>query len=225
MWNKQSDRGEAALLAAGAKAFATLRGNAEARNFWWPHFLRVVPWLAERETEFADGLVSIRAESSARYAFQIEGDDYILTARADRIDILANGAVRLIDYKTGGLPGPDEVKSGKSPQMTLESALLLEGAFAPLSPQTISEALYIQIGRNRSSMNVKPAGGTKIVDFNALAREHLTNFKALLQIYRAKEISYLPRLMPKMEDEEMDYDHLSRFLEWQLSSPNPRERA
>ncbi|MEP6828560.1 MAG: PD-(D/E)XK nuclease family protein, partial [Aestuariivirga sp.] len=156
---------------------------------------------------------------------QIDGDDYILTAVADRIDILANSAVRLIDYKTGGLPGADEVKSGKSPQMTLESALLLEGAFAPLSPKAISEALYIQIGRNRSSMNVKAAGGTKIVDFNALAREHLANFKALLQIYRANEIAYLPRLMPKLEDEEMDYDHLSRFLEWQLSSPNPKGRA
>ncbi|MEP6826764.1 MAG: PD-(D/E)XK nuclease family protein, partial [Aestuariivirga sp.] len=74
-WNMQSDRSEAALLAAGEKAFATLSGNAEARNFWWPHFRRVVPWLAERETEFADGLLSIKAESSGRHTFQIEGDD------------------------------------------------------------------------------------------------------------------------------------------------------
>ena len=222
IWNMQTDRGEAALLAAGEKAFAALLTNAEARNFWWPHFKRVAPWLVEQEEKFARGLLGIKAESSGRHEFKIEGDDYVLTARADRIDVLEGGSLRLIDYKTGSLPGAGEVAQGLSPQMTLQSALLLEGAFKPLSPKSIAEALYIKIGRRRSSMKVQPAGGKEIADINVTAKKHLAHFKTLMQIYRGQGVPYLPRNIPKKDEEEMDYDHLSRFLEWQLSDPKSK---
>ena len=218
IWNRQNDRSEGALLTAGEKAFEALNTNAEARNFWWPHFRRVAAWLAEQEINFQQDTLSIKAESTARLDFKIDGDDYILTARADRIDILDNGAVRLIDYKTGGLPSVDQVRTGLSPQMTLEAALILEGAFAPLSPQSIAEALYIQIGRGSSSMKIRSAAGDKEADINELARQHLARFKTLLQIYRDKDVPYLPRLIPNKDDSETDYDHLSRYLEWELSS-------
>ena len=217
IWNMQLDRSEAALLAAGEKAFAGLITNAEARNFWWPHFKRVAPWLVEQEEKFAQDLLGIKAESSGRHEFKIDGDDYVLTARADRIDILEGGSVRLIDYKTGSLPGAGEVARGLNPQMTLQSALLLEGGFKPLSPKSIAEALYIKIGRRRSSMKVQSAGGEIIADMDSTSREHLTHFKTLLQIYRGQGMPYLPRNIPKKDEDEMDYDHLSRYLEWQLA--------
>ena len=225
IWNKQIDRAEKALLAAGEKAFLALNANAEARNFWWPHFRRVAAWLAEQEIIFEKDLSGIKTESTGRHEFKIDGDDYILTARADRIDILENGAVRLIDYKTGSLPSVEQVQTGLSPQMTLESALLLEGAFAPLSPKSIAQALYIQIGRSRGSMKVRPAAGDKIVDFSELAREHLFRFKTLLHIYRGKDVPYLPRLIPNKDDSETDFDHLSRYLEWELSTQKSKGQA
>ncbi len=215
LWNAQNDRSEQSLLAAGEKAFMALKGNAEARSFWWPHFRRVAAWLAKQERDFENDLLSIKTESSGRLKFKLEHDDYVLSARADRIDIMQNGAVRLIDYKTGSPPTAKEVQTGLNPQMTLQSAMLLEGAFAPLTASSIAEALYIQIGRSRSSMKVRSATGDKV---DELAKIHLDRFKALLQIYRGQDVAYLPRLIANEDDGETDYDHLSRYLEWQLSS-------
>ena len=222
MWNKQNDRSEKALLAAGEKAFVALNFNAEARNFWWPHFRRVAVWLVEEERDLEKNLSSIKTETTGRLEFKIDGDDYVLTARADRIDVLQNGVVRLIDYKTGSLPSVDQVQTGLSPQMTLESALLLQGAFAPLSPKSIAQALYIQIGRSRSSMKLRAAAGDKVVNFDELAKQHLARFKALLHIYRGEDVAYLPRLIPNKDDSEADFDHLSRYLEWELSTQNSK---
>ena len=47
--------------------------------------------------------------------------DFTLTARADRIDRLADGSLAIIDYKTGAPPTIDEVLS-LSPQLPLEGA-------------------------------------------------------------------------------------------------------
>ena len=225
MWNKQIDRSEKALLAAGEEAFVALNFNAEARNFWWPHFRRVAVWLAERERDLEKDLSSIKTETTGRLEFKIDGDDYVLTARADRIDVMQNGAVRLIDYKTGGLPSVDQVQTGLSPQMTLESALLLQGAFAPLSPRSIAQAFYIQIGRSRSSMKLRPAAGDKGLELDELAKQHLARFKTLLHIYRGEDVAYLPRAIPNKDDSEADFDHLSRYLEWDLSPQNSKAGA
>ncbi len=48
--------------------------------------------------------------------------DKKLNARADRIDSTPNGW-RLIDYKTGGVPGWGEVKRGEKPQLLIEAVL------------------------------------------------------------------------------------------------------
>ena len=222
IWNKQNDRSEKALLAAGVTAFVALNFSAEARNFWWPHFRRVAAWIVGIERELEKGLTTIKTENTGRLEFKIDGDDHVLTARADRIDVLQNGAVRLIDYKTGSLPSVDQVQTGLSPQMSLESALLLEGAFSPLSPKSIAQALYMQIGRSRSSMKLRSAAGDKVVDFDELAKQHLARFKKLLHIYRSEDIAYLPRLIPHKDDSEADFDHLSRYLEWELSTQNSK---
>ncbi len=216
MWNKHTDRSEKALVAAGEQAFAPLSTNTEARNFWWPHFRRVAAWLAHQEKNFEKDLSSINTESTGRLAFEINGDDYVLTARADRIDIMQNGTVRLIDYKTGSPPTIKEVQTGLSPQLTLESALLLHGAFAPLSPKSIAEALYIQIGGSRIGMKIRSAAGD--MNIGELANAHLARFKILLGVYSSKDVPYLPRLIANKDDSEVDFDHLSRYLEWQLSS-------
>ena len=50
-------------------------------------------------------------------------------ARRPHRDLARRGAA-IIDYKTGAPPGPNEVKVGFAPQLTLEAAMLARGAFA-----------------------------------------------------------------------------------------------
>ncbi len=222
-WNMQVDRSAHALLAEGKKVFAKLLGSAEVQNFWWPHFRRIATWLAEEERgKLSPGLVKIHTEQSGKLKFAIDDVPHVLTGRADRIDVLEGGALRLIDYKSGAVPSAPQVKSGLSPQMTVQTALLLEGAFAELHPKAVAEALYIQIGRNRSSQKIQRAGGVFGDDLQTLAHEHLARFKELLREYRSTDATYLPRAVIEKDEDEADYDHLSRYLEWQLSQQKPK---
>ena len=125
------------LLRAGEEAFASLMDRPGVRAFWWPRFQRIARWVvdlehsreaavAERHTEI-DGALVLPGEP----AFE-------LRARADRIDRLAGGDYEIIDYKTGAVPAKKDVNSGLSPQLSLEAAMIREGAFGALEPAAVS---------------------------------------------------------------------------------------
>ena len=55
----------------------------------------------------------------------------------------------------------------------------------------------------------------------ALAEKHRDGLIRLLTKYADPDQPYLPRTMMMMDDDEGDYDHLSRFREWTLSGDAP----
>jgi len=215
-WNKSGAKDEQSLLAAGGRRFATLGDDAEIKNFWWPHFKRMALWLAVQESALKQDLLHIYAEQSGSLAFDVAGVEHHLTARADRIDLLQNGAARLIDYKTGLPPSAKQVKAGLSPQLTLEAAILLGGGFA-MTPKSVLAALYLRIGGGREGLKQSHAGDLEGADFVALSEKHLAALKTLLGLYLQPSLPYLPRLREFKQADDADYDHLSRYLEWQLA--------
>ena len=56
----------------------------------------------------------------------IQSDTWIfpLTTRADRIGRRADGSFAIVDYKAGSTPTEPQVRTGLSPQLTLEGAIL-----------------------------------------------------------------------------------------------------
>ncbi len=215
-WNRVGASDEQTLLAAGEKLFATLGDDAEVKNFWWPHFKRVAAWLAVQEAQLKQDLLSIQAEQSGSLTFNVSGVEHQLTARADRIDILQNGMARLIDYKTGQPPSVKQVKAGLNPQLTLEAAILLGGGFQ-MKPKSVTEALYVRIGGGRDGLKQNQAGDVEGAAFVTLSEKHFAALKTLLGLYLQSTLPYLPRLREFKETQDADYDHLSRYLEWQLA--------
>ena len=214
-WNKAQAQGLEALLAEGEKAFASLGNEARERKFWWPHFRRLAQYLAQLEQDQFASRLRIHAEASGRHEFEVDGIAHMLTARADRIDVLENGSFRLIDYKSGGVPSKKQVTSGLSPQLTLEAHLLLAKGFA-LAPNRTDSALYVAIGSGRQGLKVRPAV-EEDKDVNSVAQSHFSNLCRLLGLYRNPEQAYLPRLREISDEDVAEYDHLSRYLEWQLA--------
>lgn len=216
VWNKAQAKDGQSLIEAGRQLFAQLAITPEVRNFWWPQFERIAHWLAEQEQGLKPGLLAIHAEQNGAITFDIGGVEHRLTARADRIDIMEGGRARLIDYKTGAIPSEDQVKTGLSPQLTLEAAILRHGGFAPMAPKSVAEALYLRIGGGREGLKLRPALAAG-EDLEGQAETHLAGFKSLLGFYRQPDTSYVPRLRVFKEADETDYDHLSRYLEWRLA--------
>ena len=215
-WNAAQSPSLESILAEGEKALATL-GSAEEKRFWLPHFKRLAAFLWAEQEVLKQDLLSTRAELDGKLEFKVAGIAHTLKARADRIDSLQNNTSRIIDYKTGSLPSTDQVKANFSPQLTLESAMLLQGAFG-LKPQSISELIYFKIGGGREGLKKSQAVDGGPDEIAKLAARHLAGFKSLLSIYQNPAQTYLPRTSVEQDDEEQDYDHLSRYLEWQLAA-------
>jgi ATP-dependent helicase/nuclease subunit B len=204
------------LLAAGEDVFAPFANDPEITSFWWPRFKKMASWLVENEKEYRANVAGIHTELSGELEFEIDSEPYLLYGRADRIDILSSGLARIIDYKTGEPPSSEQVTSGLSPQLPLEAAILAQGKFGNLKPIKTEMLEYIHISGGRVAGEVKavkPKDGSTITELSA---RHLAGLKSLLTDYGNPDQPYIPRVAPKTDEDELEYDHLSRFKEWLL---------
>ncbi len=186
-------------------------------SFWWPRFRNIARWMAHVEPNLRNGIERVVAETKGHLELTVAGDIFHLTCRADRIDLAADGTARIIDYKTGEAPSARQVETGLSPQLTLQAAVLAEGTFENAPKRPTSNIAYIRISGG------DPAGEIKDLDLDvmALAGKHKDGLIRLLTKYADPAQPYLPRTMMMMDEDEGDYDHLSRFREWTLAGEVP----
>jgi ATP-dependent helicase/nuclease subunit B len=203
----------------GKEEFAAIADYPEPASFWWPRFRRIAAWLAEEEKNLRLGVDRIIAETSGRLTLDIPGmpAPFALTCRADRIDLMADGSARILDYKTGKPPTKRQVEAGLSPQLTLQAAILDSGGFQHLDPRATGAIAYVHITGG------EPAGKVEWIDVPVMdmARDHLDGLRRLLTAYASEKQPYYPRAMMEREEDRSDYDHLSRFREWTLSGDLP----
>ncbi len=210
-----ADAGER-LIAAGRRHFAPLMDDPQIAGFWWPRFRRIAAWLAVTDAQLRVGVERVLAEIDGALTLDIAGRPFTLTGRADRIDIFSGGGgARIVDFKTGKAPTGPQVESGLAPQLTLEAAMLARDAFKGAPAIPARELVYIKLGGG------EPPGEIIVPKLDSpaadVASRHLTGLIGLLAAYAGSGQPYLPRTIVEKEDEERDYDHLSRFREWALS--------
>ena len=202
----------------GSHHFAEIADYPGLVSFWWPRFVRIARWIAEQEPQLRAGVERIAAETMGEMIFDIGAEPFRLTCRADRIDLFADGQARIIDYKTGMAPSAPQVKSGLSPQLTLQAAVLEAGGFRDIGRRQTRELAYIKLSGG------DPAGEIKELDLGPvmdLAHAHLAGLKRILTAYADPAQPYFPRAVMEKEEDEGAYDHLSRFREWTLSGERP----
>ena len=157
---------------------------------------------------------------AGRLEIPVLGQPFHLTARADRIDVLTDGAAAILDYKTGKPPTKAQVASLLAPQLPLEAAMLADGAFgAGFSGRRIADLTYLHLSGTKDGgasqpVAIDPPSGEDQTpaDLAAAALERLTR---LIALYRDPATSYpsRPRIMFERQTSG-DYDHLARVKEW-----------
>jgi len=199
--------------ALGKEIFRPFRNDPEIMGFWWTRFQRLARWIVENEVSLRSDVAEVIAEVKGSLPLKIGDADFTLSARADRIDILADGTARIVDFKTGAIPSVKKIEEGFSPQLTLEAAMLERGAFEHMGKHQTSELTYIRITGGI------PPGELKSVDLAPMdvAREHLDRLEGLLGKYQNPNLAYLPRYAIENVEAVCDYDHLSRYREWILA--------
>jgi ATP-dependent helicase/nuclease subunit B len=114
-----------ALLETGREAFGDCLLRPDVWAFWWPRFERIAAWFLDVERERRPSIARTMTEASAR-ARVLDGPvPFDLTAKADRLDMMKDGRLAIIDYKTGAIPDDGDVRLGYSPQLALEAMLAI----------------------------------------------------------------------------------------------------
>lgn len=178
-----------------------------ARHLWLARLRRIAPWFVETEQQ--------RRQQGHPLGLEVTGKRrmlsprFTLTAKADRIDAAPNGALNIYDYKSGKLDSLKKIKPF-AVQLPLEGAIAQDGGFESIAPSKIGRLELIGLnGQQTLDLGFEDA---EIAEFWDRLQELVTAYADPAQGYTAR-----PR--PERLSYASDYDHLSRYGEWQDGDP------
>jgi ATP-dependent helicase/nuclease subunit B len=194
------------LARAGAPASALAREQALAAE--------AAAWVGQMEARRrADGR-AVLVEQSGQAQFATPRGPFIVTAKADRIEIAPDGRAHVLDFKTGLPPSKKQVRAGFSPQLTLTAAIIARGGFEKVGPRPPGDLVYVRVtGRDPAGEEIAPLAGED--DADTLPETTWAGLETLVRRYEDEAWPYRSRTAPQfVKTYASDYDHLARVGEW-----------
>ncbi len=198
------------LITMGRELFEDRAVPPGVRVFWWPRFEKVAARFIECERARRATLARTFCEVEGQVTLASAWKPFTLTAKADRLDILQDGGLVLIDYKTGSPPTSKEVNAGFSPQLPLEAAIARHGGF----PQTEGKTTVTELLYWRLSADGAPKFSSKEKTPQELSAEAEAGLLHLIERFDDEQTPYVSRPHPDYAPRYSDYLHLARVKEW-----------
>ena len=180
---------------------------------WWrPRLHRIADWLAEEERSRRAQAMPLAARCEVEGEWAVPAAEFVLKGVADRIERRADGALALLDYKTGTLPAAGEIEKGYAPQLLLEAAMAEDGAFGADLRGPASELAYWRL-----------TGGIPAGEIRALFKndalpgrvaDTVAQLVALIRAFDDEDRAYLSQPHPGATPRFSDYAQLARVAEW-----------
>ncbi len=185
--------------------------DVRTRHFWGIRFDQAANWFYDHEVLWRTDAAPYKMEVTG--SMTLPGMNFTLTGKADRIDRMKDGSgVAIIDYKTGAAPSEKQVVAGLSPQLPLEAAMVREGSFADLGPETPAYLGYWKLTGGRG-------GGAEAkmkTSADTLADQALLGLENLVRVFANDDTPYLSLPRPAHRPKYQDYAHLARVQEWSV---------
>lgn len=196
----------ARLVAVTAEVLEAAVPWAEARLLWLARMARAAEdVVAGEKTRLSLGRP---AGTEVRGRAEMRDPGFTLTARADRIDLDANGNALIYDYKTGAMSSAEQQKSFDL-QLLLEAAMAERAGFEGIAPRHVVRAAFIGLGSNTKEVEAPLE--------ELSADEVWARFSTLIRRYLRQTQPFTSRRAMFRTDSEGDYDHLARLGEWDVS--------
>jgi ATP-dependent helicase/nuclease subunit B len=174
----------------------------------------VAAWFLEVEKRRRAQVERILTETRGGLQMPCPGGPFRIRARADRIEVGRDGALAILDYKTGSLPANSDVQRGLSPQLLIEALIAQGGGFAGIPADSeVDSILYLHLkgGEAEPGKEHDPVG---TADLRALLAAARRGIQVLLAHFDDPATAYMPVPRPEIAPVFSDYEHLSRLGEW-----------
>lgn len=192
------------LLAIAVEVFAEHTPLPSARAIWFARLQRAANHFLQSDAKM--GGVAIGVETKGR--IRLDPLDFELNGTPDRIDRLPDGKLHLIDYKTGPAP-TEKAQEHFEKQLLLGAAMAERGGFEALGPSEVAAITYISLSSAQTNRATDLTSDLLDVEW--------AKFVKLITRYGQRETGYAARRAVFKSDDTSDYDHLSRFGEWEMT--------
>jgi len=178
----------------------------------WVRAVRVyMAWAQDRRSRVA----LAQLEQTAIIPLSTNVGRVELKAKADRVELLKDGTLAIIDFKTGVPRSKDQVQSGIEPQLPLEAAIAARTAFGNIGPAPSSELIYFQISTSAAVMKEKNGQALNLDEPVAgVAEKALAGLVHLINLYAQPTQPFLSRPRVFSVKTFSDFDRLARRAEW-----------
>lgn len=201
------------LIEIGQEVFKEHLAQPGVWAFWWPRFERIAAWFVKQEAARRPCVQEIHVEIEGQTELAGPAGPFTLRAKADRIDLLRDGSLAILDYKTGAPPTAKEVAAGYAPQLPLEAVIAQRGGFPGIAAgKAVSELLYWRLKGGDAGGEERSAHKDSAPD--ALAAEALEGLEGLIRVFDDPATPYEARPHPEHAPQYSDYLRLARVKEW-----------
>lgn len=205
--------GRGALMSIAEAVLAEKVAWPLARTIWLSRIAKA----ADAFLRFSESTGGSPVLMEEKGAVQLPGLDFTLTGKPDRIDRLDDGRLLLIDYKTGDPPSSKQQQHFDK-QLLLLAAMAEGGAFKDLDAEEVARVVYVGLKAELKMQEITLQPGQ--------VAEVWAEFARLIAAYARPGQGYTARRALESVRDTSDYDHLSRFGEWDLTAdPAPEDLA
>lgn len=176
-----------------------------------PRLANLADWLAEQEVDLR-GTMGVRAVRTEIGGALDVTAGFRLRGRADRIDQLDDGTLRIVDYKMGQVPTRKSVVANWSPQLALEAAIAAGGGFALGGAP--AGLFYIYLSGKGDLPGRLTAIATTDAEAAQLAESALACLRRWVVAYGDVATPYLAFPTPAQAPRFAPYAQLARVAEW-----------
>ncbi|MGB1964403.1 MAG: double-strand break repair protein AddB [Candidatus Puniceispirillales bacterium] len=199
----------------GEKHLNVLEQTPWIKLFWQLRFNRIAEWFVDYENQHRNMIQKSVSETKGKAGFDIGGHHITLTAEADRIDLMADGSIHIVDYKTGRIPNQEQVISGINGQLIIEAMIAQKQGFVDIDicPTAISLSYWKLSGTASKPVEINARPGK-----NKTIEDIIPNIEAQLINVMQQDWGFASELVAHPILQYSDYRHLARVREWSISS-------